>query len=63
MLRAVRDAPAAVKDFDQTIKDQKARAERAREIRCNRLFQRASTGGKPPTAPVAGARILRSEIA
>jgi hypothetical protein len=34
----------AVKDLDQTIKDQKARDERAREIRCNRLSQRASTG-------------------
>jgi hypothetical protein len=34
----------ASKDFDKTIKDQKARAEREREIRCNRLSQRASTG-------------------
>jgi hypothetical protein len=34
----------AVKNLDQTIKDQKARAERARQIRCNRLSYRASTG-------------------
>ena len=34
----------AVKDLDRTIRDQKARAENARRIRCNRLSQRASTG-------------------
>ena len=31
----------AVKDFDQTIKDQKARDENARRVECNRLSQRA----------------------
>ena len=48
MLRAVRDAPAAVKDFDQTIKDQKARAERAR-----------ATGPAADGNDVAGAAGLR----
>jgi hypothetical protein len=33
----------ALNNLDQTIKDQKARAERARQARCDRLSQRAST--------------------
>ena len=32
----------AVKDFEQTINDQKARDERARQAECNRLSQRAA---------------------
>jgi flagellar biosynthesis/type III secretory pathway protein FliH len=45
--RASKQYEKAVKDFDQTIKDQKARAARAREIRCNRLSQRAALNWSP----------------
>lgn len=40
----------AVKNFDQTVKDQKARDARAREVRCNRLSQRASLDWSPNAA-------------
>jgi Xaa-Pro aminopeptidase len=39
---ASKQSENVVKDIDRTIKDQNARAERAREARCNRLSQRAS---------------------
>jgi len=40
----------AVKDFDQTIKDQKARDESARQAECNRLSQRAAYDWSPSAA-------------
>src|SRR5262245_6756597 len=40
----------AVKNFDQTVKDQNARDARAREVRCNRLSQRAAFDWSPNAA-------------
>jgi hypothetical protein len=40
----------AVKNFDQTVKDQKERDARARESRCNRLSQGAALDWSPSAA-------------